>query len=104
MAPRAKTLTNSDTVSKDGVVKSSRQALALGLGSMFNHSRRPNVAWERDISSLSIRYFALRDINGGEELCISYGPKLWFDDVDGPSEDTVENENDILNCQGNIFD
>lgn len=22
----------------------------------------------------------------GEELCISYGPKLWFDDADGPVE------------------
>ena len=67
-------------------VKVSRQALALGLGSMFNHMRIPNVGWERDIPTQSIRYFTIRDIMEGEELCISYGPKLWFDDADGPVE------------------
>ena len=67
-------------------VKVSRQALALGLGSMFNHMRIPNVGWERDIPTKSIRYFTIRDIMEGEELCISYGPKLWFDDADGPVE------------------
>jgi uncharacterized protein len=67
--------------------KSPRQALALGLGSMFNHKRIPNVAWERSILTQSIRYFTLRDIEEGEELCISYGPKLWFIDVDGSEED-----------------
>jgi hypothetical protein len=67
--------------------KCPRQALALGLGSMFNHKRVPNVAWERSIATQSIRYFTLRDIEEGEELCISYGPKLWFVDVDGSEED-----------------
>jgi len=84
-------------------VKVARQALALGLGSMFNHSRKPNVGWERDIPTQSIRYFALRDIMANEELCISYGPKLWFTDVDGPIEPDVMEETDVMACTVDIF-
>jgi uncharacterized protein len=85
--------------------KVSRQALALGLGSMFNHMRRPNVGWERDITTQSIRYFTIRDIMEGEELCISYGSKLWFDDADGPSEEDIAavNEEDILSLEVDVF-
>lgn len=51
---------------------------------MFNHSSHPvrqNVAWRRDIHRQVVVYVALRDIEPGEELCISYG-KLWFKDVE----------------------
>jgi SET domain-containing protein len=59
------------------------QALILGLGSMFNHSTlNQNVGWERDIKNLLITYTTLRDIKQGEELCISYGQRLTFKDVD----------------------
>lgn len=71
-----------------------RQALALGLGSMFNHMRIPNVAWERDTLMQVIRYFTLRDIERGEELCISYGSKLWFQDTDAPDEDDSGDSNE----------
>ncbi|KAL9547604.1 hypothetical protein MBANPS3_006085 [Mucor bainieri] len=47
-------------------------ALALGLGSMFNHNSAPNVGFIRDIPNKLIRY--------DEELCISYGNHLWFED------------------------
>ncbi|KAK5822550.1 hypothetical protein F5H01DRAFT_146184 [Linnemannia elongata] len=57
-------------------------ALALGLGSMFNHSSTPNVGFQRDIDNGLIRYSTLREIQVGEELCISYGPNLWFPDVE----------------------
>jgi len=53
-------------------------ALALGLGSLFNHARTPNVGWVRDYHRAVIRYTALRDIAAGEELCISYG-RVWWD-------------------------
>jgi hypothetical protein len=86
-----------------GLPKVSRQALALGLGSMFNHKRTPNTAWERDIPLQSIRYFALRDLAEGEELCISYGPKLWFKDVDGAEEEDVVNEEEALSCDVDVF-
>ncbi|KAK3836021.1 MAG: hypothetical protein JOS17DRAFT_662695, partial [Linnemannia elongata] len=57
-------------------------ALALGLGSMFNHSSTPNVGFQRDIDNGLIRYSTLREIQVGEELCISYGPNLWFPDME----------------------
>ncbi|OAP56918.1 hypothetical protein AYL99_09030 [Fonsecaea erecta] len=64
------------------------QALALGLGSMFNHSTRDqNVGWKRNTETEVIVYTALRDIKAGEELCISYGSvRLWFEDVDANAE------------------
>lgn len=55
-------------------------ALALGLGSMFNHDSTPNVGFIRDIPNKLIRYVTLRDIEREEELCISYGNHLWFQD------------------------
>ncbi|KAF9025689.1 hypothetical protein BGZ52_008756 [Haplosporangium bisporale] len=57
-------------------------ALALGLGSMFNHSKEPNVGFQRDFENKMIRYSTLRDVAPGEELCISYGPNLWFSDME----------------------
>ena len=60
------------------------QALALGLGAMFNHStRHQNVVWARNLDAQCITYTAFRDIARGEELCISYGSgRLWFEDAE----------------------
>ncbi|KAF9046419.1 hypothetical protein BJ165DRAFT_1471541 [Panaeolus papilionaceus] len=57
-------------------------ALALGIGSLFNHSSSPNVSYSLDRMSDSIRYTTVRDIEQGEELCIFYGHNLWFSDAD----------------------
>ncbi|KAF9963184.1 hypothetical protein BGZ70_007586 [Mortierella alpina] len=65
-------------------------ALALGLGSMFNHANKPNVGFQRDFVNKVIRYSALRDIQAGEELCISYGPNLWFPDMEKDEQDQAE--------------
>ncbi|KIW71404.1 hypothetical protein PV04_03578 [Phialophora macrospora] len=80
--------------------RSMTQALALGLGSMFNHStRNQNVGWIRNTETDVIVYTALRDIEAGEELCISYGSaRLWFPDADAqvnPSEGLGDDDNDI---------
>ncbi|KAJ1665179.1 hypothetical protein IW140_003548 [Coemansia sp. RSA 1813] len=58
-------------------------ALALGLGSMFNHESagHQNVGFVRDIQNSLIKYSTLRDIAAGEELCICYGESVWFDVV-----------------------
>lgn len=48
-------------------------ALALGLGSIFNHSRRPNVSYRLRSDNLTIEYTNTSDIRAGEELCIYYG-------------------------------
>ncbi|EXJ79816.1 hypothetical protein A1O3_08101 [Capronia epimyces CBS 606.96] len=72
------------------------QALALGLGSMFNHSLRgQNVGWKRNTETDVIVYTTLRDIKAGEELCISYGSaRLWFDDADA-SPDAVLGDDEL---------
>ncbi len=46
------------------------QALALGLGSMFNHSQAPNVGFMRKQDDVMIEFTTLRDIAQGEELCM----------------------------------
>ncbi|CAL1712777.1 unnamed protein product [Somion occarium] len=57
-------------------------ALALGLGSLFNHSDSPNVSFSIDADTDSIRYTTSRAVLPDEELCIFYGDNLWFDPVD----------------------
>ncbi|KAJ7095947.1 cytidine deaminase-like protein [Mycena belliarum] len=59
--------------------KNGSMALALGLGSLFNHSNFPNLSYAIDTSSDSIRYTTTRNVKQGEELCIYYGSNLWFE-------------------------
>ena len=55
---------------------------------MFNHSAQDqNVGWQRDLERGLVTYTALRDIDEGEELCISYGSRLTFVDADAPEPD-----------------
>ncbi|KAG0249844.1 hypothetical protein BG011_008878 [Mortierella polycephala] len=85
-------------------------ALALGLGSMFNHSNDPNVGFQRDFDNKLIRYTALREIYPGEELCISYGTNLWFPDMEGESQKAdrpdsgYEREHRSIDLEPNLSD
>jgi len=61
-------------------------ALALGYGSLFNHSYRPNcVYWTRKDAGL-IEFVALVDIRAGDELRVNYNGNpedttpRWFDE------------------------
>ena len=86
-----------------GVV-SQTQAVALGLGSLFNHSLlHQNVGWSRDVTGQCIIYRALRDIGAGEELCINYG-KLWFVDADEGQPQQHDSDNDEFLSSIEIFD
>lgn len=74
------------------------QAIVLGLGSMFNHSSiRQNVGWKRNVDAEVIVYSTLRDIEEGEELLISYGASLTFEDIEA-DEARSDNEDgqDVL--------
>ncbi|KAF2809532.1 SET domain-containing protein [Mytilinidion resinicola] len=76
------------------------QAVIFGLGSMFNHNIDQNVGWVRDTERLLVTYRTLRNITAGEELCISYGPRLTFKDADSGAyvhdeEDGLEQLNRI---------
>lgn len=44
---------------------------------------------------MCVRYQALRDIKDGEELCINYGPKLWFVDEDGKGSDEEDDDDGV---------
>ena len=49
------------------------EAIALGYGSLYNHSSNPNIKHERDYQNETITFIALKDLNPGEELYINYG-------------------------------
>lgn len=65
---------------------------------MFNHSLLgQNVGWKRDVEAGLMVYSTLRDIREGEELFITYGANLTFEDVEkkmmeeeAKKEDTTE--------------
>lgn len=49
--------------------------LALGYGSIYNHSLKNNVDYQTDTQERFLKYIANRDIYPGEELFINYGPE-----------------------------
>jgi uncharacterized protein len=60
-------------------------ALALGLGSLFNHSFRPNARYFNRLENNVIEFIAIRDIRESEEVFVNYNrdpedmTPLWFD-------------------------
>ena len=56
--------------------------LALGLGSLYNHSSSPNARAELDHDGALVHYRSLRTIEPGEEITIDYtggeSVELWF--------------------------
>ncbi len=48
-------------------------ALALGVGSLFNHSSRANVRYLCDIQRKEMTFLALKPIKKGQQLFINYG-------------------------------
>ncbi len=61
-----------------------RVAVALGHGSLFNHSFRPNARYRRDLEAHELVFEALTEIAPGEEITINYNgdpadrSPLWF--------------------------
>jgi SET domain-containing protein len=47
-------------------------AIALGYGSLYNHSYRPNARYVFRESEECLEFIALRDIEAGEEITINY--------------------------------
>jgi SET domain-containing protein len=45
--------------------------IALGYGSLYNHSYRPNAYYE-ECGSATMQFRALRKINPGEEITVNY--------------------------------
>jgi SET domain-containing protein len=60
-------------------------ALALGFGSLYNHSYSPNAHYVKDLIRQKIDFVAIRNISAGEEITVNYNgdpaslKPLWFD-------------------------
>lgn len=60
-------------------------AIALGMGSLFNHSYEPNSIYIRDYERNTLTIKAIKDINAHEEITINYNgtpadrSPVWFD-------------------------
>ena len=60
-------------------------AVALGVGSLFNHSTAHNLKFQALPEQKAIEFVALRDIDLGEELLVDYNSDMgdsgasWFD-------------------------
>jgi len=67
------------TVLMDYVFKvdNMQYAIAFGNGSIYNHRNQPMAEWKIDIDRKLICFYALRDIEPGEEVFISYGKTYW---------------------------
>ncbi|MBM3702839.1 MAG: SET domain-containing protein [Actinobacteria bacterium] len=63
---------------------SQEMAIALGFGSLYNHSYNPNASYFKRIKEKVIDFYAIRLIKGGEEITINYNGDpnstdlLWF--------------------------
>jgi SET domain-containing protein len=51
--------------------------LALGCGSLYNHTDDPSCTAELDLDDATLWIVARRDIAAGEELTVSYGEEYW---------------------------
>ncbi|CAH0295782.1 Inner spore coat protein H [Peribacillus sp. Bi96] len=63
-------------------------AIALGNGSLFNHSYTPNATFDNNLEDVTIDFYAHEDIKAGEEITINYNGEiddksaLWFDVIE----------------------
>ncbi|BGP26646.1 tRNA-specific adenosine deaminase subunit tad3 [Rhodotorula toruloides] len=57
-------------------------AVALGIGSLFNHSSLPNVTYSLDYSQYTISYRTAKPVQRGDELTIFYGHSVRFSNSD----------------------
>jgi uncharacterized protein len=59
-------------------------AIALGYGSLYNHSYQPNARFVKHLTEQVIEFYALREIQPGEEILVNYNvdpddeSPLWF--------------------------
>jgi hypothetical protein len=67
-------------------------ALALGYGSLYNHSYSPNARYD-DLNSRTKVFTALRDIDAGEEITVNYNgdpedrSPVWFEVLEGTGQE-----------------
>jgi len=55
-------------------------AIALGYGSLYNHSDNPNARVMKNYADSTMTIMCTRDINPGDEITVPYG-STWFKTV-----------------------
>jgi uncharacterized protein len=58
----------------------SEQVICLGFGSLYNHSNENNAHWYSDNANRTLKFFAVRDIEPGEEILTYYGSETYWTD------------------------
>lgn len=65
--------------------KKEKAVVALGFGSLYNHSFTPNALYQERLKEGAMDFVAVREIKKGEEITVNYDPKhtkgkslLWF--------------------------
>ncbi len=59
-------------------------AIALGFGSMYNHSFEPNASYFQDFDNNTMDFIAIKDIRAGDEILVNYNgipdckDPVWF--------------------------
>jgi len=56
------------------------QVIALGYGSLYNHSNTPNAIWVSSDTKKCFIFYATRDIKEGEEIFVWYGDENYWND------------------------
>ena len=58
--------------------------IALGYGSLYNHSYSPNAEYEPDYQANQLSFYAFKNIDAGSEITVNYSGQpegrlpLWF--------------------------
>ena len=67
-------------------MKKEQLAIALGYGSIYNHSYSPNAKYKLSVREKTITFTSLKNINKGEEITFNYKlgnsnskSPLWFE-------------------------
>lgn len=61
---------------KNGVV--TNQVIALGNGSIYNHSNTPNANWRLNEDLNMFEFYSIADIKKDDEICTYYGPESYW--------------------------
>jgi SET domain-containing protein len=56
------------------------QVVALGYGSLYNHSEDANAFWISSSDEKCFEFYAIKDIEEGEEIFVWYGDENYWND------------------------
>jgi hypothetical protein len=102
----SKTVLEHYVYSVPGQHNQSGMLVALGIGSLFNHSRTPNVEYRVSAAEQMITYVTCREIKAGEELFIFYGDHVPWEKAerDRRQQELQKEQQELGLCVGDSDD